>query len=169
MIKPNVVEGQIAGGTVQGIGGALLENMVYDDDGNPLSSTFVDYLLPTATEVPPIEYGHIEIPGPGGGGYKGVGEGGAIGSPPSVINASNDAVPVVPAQLREKGDATSVVIPVDLAMSGKAAEYARGLLAAFGENLIAQFTKALEADMIGGPPRAAQAASAATQATAAAA
>ncbi len=64
MINPNVVEGQIAGGTVQGIGGALLENMVYDDGGNPLSSTFVDYLLPTATEVPPIEYGHVEIPGP---------------------------------------------------------------------------------------------------------
>ena len=92
MINPNVVEGQIAGGTVQGIGGALLENMVYDDDGNPLSSTFVDYLLPTATEVPPIEYGHIEIPGPGVGGYKGVGEGGAIGSTPAVINAINDAL-----------------------------------------------------------------------------
>lgn len=92
MINPNVVEGQIAGGTVQGIGGALLENMVYDDDGNPLSSTFVDYLLPTATEVPAIEYGHIEIPGPGVGGYKGVGEGGAIGSTPAVINAINDAL-----------------------------------------------------------------------------
>lgn len=92
MINPNVVEGQIAGGTVQGIGGALLENMVYDDDGNPLSSTFVDYLVPTATEVPPIEYGHVEIPGPGVGGYKGVGEGGAIGSTPAVINAINDAL-----------------------------------------------------------------------------
>jgi carbon-monoxide dehydrogenase large subunit len=92
MINPNVVEGQIAGGTVQGIGGALLENMVYDDDGNPLSSTFVDYLLPTATEVPPIEYGHVEIAGPGVGGYKGVGEGGAIGSTPAVINAINDAL-----------------------------------------------------------------------------
>jgi carbon-monoxide dehydrogenase large subunit len=92
MINPNVVEGQIAGGTVQGIGGALLENMVYDDDGNPLSSTFVDYLLPTATEVPPIEYGHVEIPGPGVGGYKGVGEGGAIGATPAVINAVNDAL-----------------------------------------------------------------------------
>ncbi|MGX9788273.1 xanthine dehydrogenase family protein molybdopterin-binding subunit [Mycobacterium sp. MMS18-G62] len=92
MINPNVVEGQIAGGTVQGIGGALLEKMVYDDDGNPLSSTFVDYLLPTATEVPPIEYGHVEIPGPGIGGYKGVGEGGAIGSTPAVINAINDAL-----------------------------------------------------------------------------
>jgi aerobic carbon-monoxide dehydrogenase large subunit len=92
MINPNVVEGQIAGGTVQGIGGALLENMAYDDDGNPLTSTFVDYLLPTATEVPAIEFGHIEIPGPGVGGYKGVGEGGAIGSTPAVINAINDAL-----------------------------------------------------------------------------
>ena len=60
--------------------------------GNPLSSTFVDYLLPTATEVPPIEYGHVEIPGPGVGGYKGCGEGGAIGSTPAVINAINDAL-----------------------------------------------------------------------------
>jgi aerobic carbon-monoxide dehydrogenase large subunit len=92
MINPNVVEGQIAGGTVQGIGGALLEDMVYDDDGNPLSSTFVDYLVPTATEVPPIEFGHVEIPGPGVGGYKGVGEGGAIGATPAVINAINDAL-----------------------------------------------------------------------------
>src|SRR4051812_50137896 len=66
--------------------------MVYDDDGTPLSSTFVDYLLPTATEVPPIEYGHVEIPGPGIGGYKGVGEGGAIGSTPAGINAINDAL-----------------------------------------------------------------------------
>jgi carbon-monoxide dehydrogenase large subunit len=92
MINPNVVEGQIAGGTVQGIGGALLENLAYDDDGNPVASTFVDYLVPTATEVPPIEYGHIEIPGPGVGGYKGCGEGGAIGSTPAVINAINDAL-----------------------------------------------------------------------------
>jgi len=92
MINPNVVEGQIAGGTVQGIGGALLEHMVYDADGNPLASTFVDYLLPTATEVPVIEFGHIEIPGPGVGGYKGCGEGGAIGSGAAVINAVNDAL-----------------------------------------------------------------------------
>ncbi|WP_422744578.1 xanthine dehydrogenase family protein molybdopterin-binding subunit [Mycobacterium sp. WMMD1722] len=92
MINPNVVEGQVAGGTVQGIGGALLESLAYDTDGNPLSSTFVDYLLPTATEVPPIEFGHVEIPGPGVGGYKGAGEGGAIGSTPAVINAINDAL-----------------------------------------------------------------------------
>lgn len=92
MINPNVVEGQVAGGTAQGIGGALLEHLAYDDAGNPVASTFVDYLLPTATEVPPIEFGHVEIPGTGVGGYKGAGEGGAIGSPPAVINAINDAL-----------------------------------------------------------------------------
>jgi carbon-monoxide dehydrogenase large subunit len=92
MINPAVVEGQIAGGTVQGIGGALSEHLVYDDDGNPLTTTFLDYLLPTATEVPTIEYGHVETPGPGPGGYKGVGEGGAIGAPPAVINAVADAL-----------------------------------------------------------------------------
>ena len=83
MINPNVVEGQIAGGTVQGIGGALFELLVYDADGNPLATTFMDYLLPTSTDVPVIEYGHVETPAPGPGGFKGVGEGGAIGAPPS--------------------------------------------------------------------------------------
>lgn len=92
MINPNVVEGQIAGGTVQGIGGALLEHFPYDEEGNPLATTFVDYLLPTTTEVPFIEHGHLETPGPGPGGYKGVGEGGAIGAPPAVINAVADAL-----------------------------------------------------------------------------
>ncbi len=52
MINPNVVEGQIAGGTVQGIGGVLFEHLAYDEDGNPITTTFMDYLLPTATEVP---------------------------------------------------------------------------------------------------------------------
>jgi carbon-monoxide dehydrogenase large subunit len=93
MINPNVVEGQIAGGVVQGIGGVLYEHMAYDDAGNPLTTTFMDYLLPTATEVPVIEYGHIETPAPTNpGGHKGMGEGGAIASPPAVINAIADAV-----------------------------------------------------------------------------
>jgi carbon-monoxide dehydrogenase large subunit len=92
MINPNVVEGQIAGGTVQGIGGVLLEHLVYDEDGNPRATTFMDYLLPTSTDVPAIEYGHIETPAPGPGGFKGVGEGGAIGAPPAVVNAIADAL-----------------------------------------------------------------------------
>jgi carbon-monoxide dehydrogenase large subunit len=92
MINPAVVEGQIAGGSVQGIGGALFEHLAYDADGNPLTSTFMDYLLPTIAEVPDIEYGHVETSSPGPGGYKGVGEGGAIGAPPAVINAVADAL-----------------------------------------------------------------------------
>ena len=93
MINPAVVEGQIAGGVVQGIGGALLEELAYDADGNPVATTFLDYLLPTAAEVPVIEYAHVETaPGPGPGGYKGVGEGGAIGAPPAVVNAVADAL-----------------------------------------------------------------------------
>jgi aerobic carbon-monoxide dehydrogenase large subunit len=118
MINPNVVEGQIAGGTVQGIGGALLEHFVYDDDGNPLTTTFVDYLLPTSTEVPVIEYGHVESPAPGPGSYKGVGEGGAIGATPAVVNAVADALaplgvtvtrlPVSPSAIVELLEAASV-------------------------------------------------------------
>jgi carbon-monoxide dehydrogenase large subunit len=92
MINPDVVEGQIAGGVVQGIGGVLFEHLAYDDDGNPLATTFLDYLMPSAAEVPAIEYGHVETPSPGPGGYKGVGEGGAIGAPPAVVNAVADAL-----------------------------------------------------------------------------
>ena len=62
MINPNIVEGQIAGGVAQGIGGVLYEHNVYDDDGNPLASTFLDYLVPTVAEIPDIECHHIETP-----------------------------------------------------------------------------------------------------------
>jgi carbon-monoxide dehydrogenase large subunit len=92
MINPMVVEGQIAGGVVQGIGGVLYEHLIYDEDGNPLTTTFLDYLVPTAAEVPAIEYGHVETRSPTPGGHKGMGEGGAIGSPPCVFNAVADAV-----------------------------------------------------------------------------
>ena len=101
MINPSVVEGQIAGGAVQGIGGALLEDFVYDEQGNPLTSTFMDYLLPTATDVPEIEYGHIETPASTPGHYKGVGEGGAIGAPAAVANAVNDALALVGAHVAD--------------------------------------------------------------------
>jgi len=92
MINPKVVEGQIAGGVVQGIGGVLLENFQYDADGNPLTTTYLDYLLPTAAEVPLIEYGHVVSRAADPGGFKGMGEGGAIGSPAAVINAVADAL-----------------------------------------------------------------------------
>jgi carbon-monoxide dehydrogenase large subunit len=92
MINPNVVEGQIAGGTAQGIGGALYEHLAYDEDGNPVTTTLMDYLLPTAAEIPLIEYGHVETPSAGPGGYKGVGEGGAIGAPAATANAVADAL-----------------------------------------------------------------------------
>jgi carbon-monoxide dehydrogenase large subunit len=103
MINPNVVEGQIAGGVVQGIGGVLYEHLKYDESGNPLTTTFLDYLLPTATEVPDIEYAHIETPAPTNpGGHKGLGEGGAIGAPPAVINAVADALRPLGVQIRSQ-------------------------------------------------------------------
>jgi aerobic carbon-monoxide dehydrogenase large subunit len=92
MINPNVVEGQIAGGVVQGIGGVLLEHFVYDRDGNPTTTTFLDYLLPTAADVALMEYGHIQTPSARPGGFKGMGEGGAIGAPAAVFNAVADAL-----------------------------------------------------------------------------
>lgn len=109
MINPDVVEGQIDGGTVQGIGEALLEHLALDEDGNPITTTFLDYLVPSMTDVPVIEHVHVETPSPGPGGYKGVGEGGAIGAPPAVANAVADAlaplgvtiteIPVTPAMI----------------------------------------------------------------------
>jgi carbon-monoxide dehydrogenase large subunit len=93
MINPQVVEGQIFGGVVQGIGGVLFEDFRYDADGNPLTTTFLDYLLPTAGEVPAIEIGHLETESTTNpGGFKGMGEGGAIGAHAAVANAVGDAL-----------------------------------------------------------------------------
>jgi carbon-monoxide dehydrogenase large subunit len=93
IINPSVVDGQISGGVVQGLGGVLLEDFVYDAAGNPLTGTFVDYLLPTATETPEIEITHIEtLSTTNPGGFKGLGEGGAIGSHAAVANAVGDAL-----------------------------------------------------------------------------
>jgi carbon-monoxide dehydrogenase large subunit len=120
MINPTVVEGQIAGGVAQGIGGVLYERMAYDDTGNPLSTTFVDYLLPTATEVPIIEYGHIETPAlTNPGGHKGMGEGGAIGSPPAVANAIADALAHLGARVnRQPLGPADVVAAIEAANGG---------------------------------------------------
>ena len=92
MINPMVVEGQIAGGVVQAVGGVFYEHLVYDEDGNPTATTFMDYLLPTATEAPDLEYGHVITPSNTPGGYKGLGEGGAICAPAALLNAVRDAL-----------------------------------------------------------------------------
>lgn len=92
VINPAVVEGQIRGGVAQGIGEVLYERAAYDADGNFLTSTFMDYLLPTAAEIPPIEITHVETGTEGEFGWRGVGEGGAIVSPATVTNAIADAL-----------------------------------------------------------------------------
>jgi carbon-monoxide dehydrogenase large subunit len=92
MINPAIVEGQIAGGIAQAIGSVLLEEMAFDDQGNPTAVTFKDYMLPTATDVPEFEYTHIVTPSKSEGGFRGVGEGGNIIGPPTLVNAIADAL-----------------------------------------------------------------------------
>ncbi|MBS9477996.1 xanthine dehydrogenase family protein molybdopterin-binding subunit [Ancylobacter radicis] len=112
LLNPMVVDGQIYGGTAQGIGTALYEEMVYDENGQPLASTFADYLLPGANEMPPVRIQHMETPSPNTRfGQKGIGEGGAIAPPAAIGNAINDALadlgveltvsPMTPRRVRE--------------------------------------------------------------------
>lgn len=92
MINPGIVKGQIAGGVVQAIGGVLLEHAMYDERGNPLAATLKDYLVPLAMDVPVIEFHSVSTPSTSLGGFKGVGEGGAIVGPSTLINAIADAL-----------------------------------------------------------------------------
>jgi aerobic carbon-monoxide dehydrogenase large subunit len=93
LVNPDVVDGQIRGGIAQGLGGALLEQVVYDPIGQPLTSTLLDYLLPTAVDLPDIRIEHIETPAPTTTlGTKGVGEAGTAGAPAAVHCAVNDAL-----------------------------------------------------------------------------
>ncbi|HEY6275251.1 MAG TPA: molybdopterin cofactor-binding domain-containing protein, partial [Streptosporangiaceae bacterium] len=93
LINPAVVEGQIRGGVAQGIGAVLLERSAYDEDGNCQSATFMDYLVPTTCDIPRIEIEHIEtVPLDTDVNFRGVGEGGMIVAPPTVVNAIEDAL-----------------------------------------------------------------------------
>ena len=93
IINPMIADGQVHGGIAQGIGNALLEEIIYDENGGILTATLADYLPPTAHEIPPIELHHIETPSPNSITMaKGLGEGGCIGAPAAVINAINDAL-----------------------------------------------------------------------------
>jgi len=92
LINPMFVEGQIAGGVAQGVGGVLYERAAYDEHGQLLTSTLADYLLPTSAEIPPIEIHHLESAPQGVVDFRGVGEGGAIGAPAALCNAIADAL-----------------------------------------------------------------------------
>ncbi len=118
IINPMIVEGQIHGGLTMGLAPALYEELVYDDDGNVLTGSFMDYLLPTAVETPHWETGKTITPSPHHPlGAKGVGESATVGAPPAIVNAVVDAlshlgvrhieIPITPpkvwAILKEKG------------------------------------------------------------------
>ncbi len=93
LVNPMIVDGQIIGGTAQGIGSALFEEMAFDAQGQPLASTLADYLLPGCAEMPNVRVFHMQTPSPYTEfGIKGVGEGGAIGPGAAVANAINDAL-----------------------------------------------------------------------------
>ncbi|HEX9903791.1 MAG TPA: xanthine dehydrogenase family protein molybdopterin-binding subunit [Propylenella sp.] len=95
ILNPMIVDGQVRGGIVQGIGSALLEHFVYDEECQPLTTSFADYLMPSAPELPPIELHHIETPTPLTPlGAKGMGEGGAIGPAAAIANAVANALGV---------------------------------------------------------------------------
>jgi len=112
IINPMILEGQIRGGVAQGLGGAFYEKLVYDESGQLLTQTFMDYLLPTAMEVPEVEVVHLETPSPLNPlGVKGAGEAGVIPVPALVAQALDDALldfgiritemPLSPNRLRE--------------------------------------------------------------------
>jgi carbon-monoxide dehydrogenase large subunit len=101
-VNPTIVEGQILGGVAQGIGGALYEKIVYDEAGQPLTSTYMDFLMPTAMEIPEVEIVHLETPSPLNPlGIKGVGEAGAIPGPAVLAEAIEDALGPLGVRIRE--------------------------------------------------------------------
>jgi aerobic carbon-monoxide dehydrogenase large subunit len=111
MINPMMVEGQVCGGVVHGIGATLLELMRFDESGQPLTGTLADYLLPTADVVPRIDIHHMESPSPLNPlGVKGAAESGTIGAPSVIASAIEDALrpldlritelPIMPSRLR---------------------------------------------------------------------
>lgn len=93
IINPMIVDGQVHGAVAQGIGAALLEEVVHDDDGQCVTASLADYLVPVASVIPPIGIVHVEAELPNTiGGFRGMGEGGTIGAPAAVANAVSDAL-----------------------------------------------------------------------------
>lgn len=109
IINPMIVDGQVHGGVVQGIGVALLEEVVYDETGQVTTASLADYLIPAAGDVPRMSVMHVEAPLPNTlGGFRGMGEGGTIGAPAAIANAVADAL--APMLARSGQDLT--VIPI---------------------------------------------------------
>jgi aerobic carbon-monoxide dehydrogenase large subunit len=102
LVNPMIVEGQIRGGVVQGIGTALHEEIPYDAQGQPLAATFADYRMPRGDELPMIKIGHLHTPATATEyGMKGMGEGGAVAPPAAIANAVRDALAALGAEVNE--------------------------------------------------------------------
>jgi aerobic carbon-monoxide dehydrogenase large subunit len=113
VVNPPIVEGQVVGGVAQEIGGTLYEHLAYTEEGQPLATTFMDYLIPSSMEIPEIVVEHLESPSPNMPlGLKGAGEGGCLGPPAALSNAVTDALrefdveitqlPITPGVIREQ-------------------------------------------------------------------
>ncbi|MES2937922.1 MAG: xanthine dehydrogenase family protein molybdopterin-binding subunit [Pseudomonadota bacterium] len=123
MLNPLLVEGQIIGGVVHGIGNALFERMVYDENGQPLSTNYGEYLLPMAGEMPRIRLDHVETPSPLNPlGAKGAGEGGTIPAAAAVIAAVEDALREYGAVVRRHPLSPQDIVELIAAATGGAAE-----------------------------------------------
>ncbi|QOZ26705.1 xanthine dehydrogenase family protein molybdopterin-binding subunit [Bradyrhizobium sp. CCBAU 51753] len=92
IINPMIVDGQVHGGVAQGIGAALFEELIYDEDGQLLTASLVDYMIPSAPEVPFMDVVHVESESTVAGGFRGMGEGGTIGAPAAIASAIADAL-----------------------------------------------------------------------------
>ena len=102
VINPLIVDGQVHGGVAQGIGAALYEEVVHDAQGQLHTASLVDYLVPSACEIPPMEVVHLETLSPTTlGGFRGMGEGGTIGAPAAVANAIADALAPLGIEINE--------------------------------------------------------------------
>ena len=111
IINPRLVDEQVRGAIVQGIGAALFEHCVYDEAGQLLTGTMADYLVPMAAEMPDIVVGHVETPTAfAEGGFKGAGEAGTAGAPGAVLNAVNDALAPLSARVTRQPITPDVVL-----------------------------------------------------------
>ena len=102
IVNPLIVDGQVHGGVAQGIGAALYEEIVYDEQGQIITASLVDYLVPSACEIPTMDVVHLETASPTTlGGFRGMGEGGTIGAPAAIANAVADALAPLGIEINE--------------------------------------------------------------------